>query len=783
MKNIILTTLTMAITAIGATAQEITDPDLIWDGSISSHLHVENKTIYIYTPADFIALHDLWDKYEDDGHHGYDGYTILLMNDIDLNNRNIQPLTIGWTDSHRFGGRFDGQGHTIKNVYIGGEEDDRGLFGWMCGGDVLNLKLVNVYIHAGDGGNEHVGALCGKMENHSLISHCAVINCTVSTWDPDDDDEVGVFCGYMANDKNVIEYCYTDATVMGDTQVGGIVGKVEKNDGDDKSEIHHCYFRGTIQHGDEYFGAIAGERYSNPVYSNFFLDRYDGVRATGNQEKYDGSSYHPDNEVKACTDEGLKAPLLFGADNTEWVYPLNGYPELKVFLRYNVGDTFYEKNIGSMDNNVVPGYLKIQKNEDTPLAVSLEKIMPGYSGSDFALNDNFTSYFSDKQLCLTGLSANIFENLGVVNTVTVPATIDSIAIPQRHHVQNAFILNGTVGAVKDGGLYSLKDKYFVTAPKTFTSLTIHQEFADQIVDYAFENMSNLRKLYVDTWIPAGTLVDDGDNLAPVIQLNGGNIFNGCPEDLDVYIKDGTSNQLFIGYQGPGGYGYSNDESGWMNFYSEYQDVENHMYSYFPINRNPGGMSTLILGYPVELPQEVTAWWAQSIGDETITFRKIGSPVVPALTPVLLTYEGTGPLYLSRYEGDNPGAATDYETNLLKGSVDPGGHFVTSSEMMSNFFTLGRPAGDSSYENLGFYQYHPKNGLLPSYVAWLAASDIPTGVKGFTFVFDDDDPIGILSPLEETEEEAAVYTLQGIRIDPSNMQKGTMYIVNGKKVLY
>ena len=93
-------------------------------------------------------------------------------------------------------------------------------------------------------------------------------------------------------------------------------------------------------------------------------------------------------------------------------------------------------------------------------------------------------------------------------------------------------------------------------------------------------------------------------------------------------------------------------------------------------------------------------------DGKVNMRKIGKQVVPALTPVLLTYEGTGPLYLSRYEGDYPGSAIDYENNLFKGSVDPGGHTMTSSEMMSNFFTLGRPSGDTSYDHLGFYQYHP-----------------------------------------------------------------------------
>ncbi len=102
--------------------------------------------------------------------------------------------------------------------------------------------------------------------------------------------------------------------------------------------------------------------------------------------------------------------------------------------------------------------------------------------------------------------------------------------------------------------------------------------------------------------------------------------------------------------------------------------------------------------------------------------------------------------------------------------------MTSSEMMSNFYTLGRPSGDSSYDNLGFYQYHPKNNLLPSYVAWFAASDVPDNAR-LAISFDDSESTGI------TETEAAnrnhdYYSLTGQRV--TKPTKG-LYIVDGRKV--
>ena len=116
MKKIILTFLMTALAFVSVGAVDITDPKLIWDGKTEDFkAYNDTKTIYIYTPGQFIALHHKAEDFEN-GHHSYDDWTIYLMNDIDLNNRNIQPWTIGWTDSHRFAGRFDGQGHTIKNI-------------------------------------------------------------------------------------------------------------------------------------------------------------------------------------------------------------------------------------------------------------------------------------------------------------------------------------------------------------------------------------------------------------------------------------------------------------------------------------------------------------------------------------------------------------------------------------------------------------------------------------------------------------------------------------------
>ncbi len=761
-------------------------PSSVWDGSsYSESLTVDGKKIYVRSANDFAALRKLWNTYKgvkgSDG-SGYDTYTIYLETDIDLKNHNFINWCIGWESDNEFGGHFDGQGHVIKNLYISGESANRALFGYLNGGNVYNLKIDGFNVVSGRGDESHVGVLCGRMVNHSTISHCAVVNGTLKGWnDYSNDDELGLICGYADGNCNEILYCYADGDVYGGTQVGGIVGKM--NNDPSNSVIRYCYFSGTVHHaGNEYFAAIAGERYGNELLCNYYLQRNDGVKGTGNQSKYGGSSDDPNAAPK--TEAELKAPLLFGEDNTEYIYPLDGYPELKVFLRYNPGDTFYTKDVGKLGGSAVPGYLKIVKNENSPFNVSLEKTMPTPSAADFTLNETFNPYFSDVQLSITGLGVKSLESVGSVDRVILPGSLDSIAVPQRHQVQNAFVLNNEHSgcAVKDNGLYDVNRKRFIAAPKTLSTLTIHQQYADKIADYAFENMTGLKTLYIDTYVPAGTTVDDGENPAPLIALEGDNTFSGCSSDLDIYVKDGTPNHLFLGKQGPGiNYGYSNAEK-WKEFYYDYEDKPNHMFTYFPVMRNAGGMSTLMLGYPVELPEGVTAWWASSLSDGNVILKKLGTQIVPALTPVLLTYEGKEPLYLARYTGDNAGAATDYEDNLFKGSIDPGDHTMTSSELMSNFFTLGRPTEDDTYDHLGFYQYHPKNNTLPSYVAWIANSDIPSGAR---FAMDFGNGTTLIKDMTLQPSlfaEKIVYTLQGVRINPSAMQKGKLYIVNGKKII-
>ncbi|MCD8294756.1 MAG: hypothetical protein LUE27_05910, partial [Clostridia bacterium] len=166
---------------------------------------------------------------------------IKLDTDIDLNNKLWTP--IGTTDkgdvnaAHVFSGTFEGEGHTIYNLYV--TEDSvpssygYGLFGYIWRATINNLTVENANVT----GVGHVGALVGSTESLGEVNDIfsTITNCTV---------------------KGHIE-------VTGQLYVGGIVGSshltvIESCSvaGDSGSFIKGVY--ASISYDGSYVGGIAG---------------------------------------------------------------------------------------------------------------------------------------------------------------------------------------------------------------------------------------------------------------------------------------------------------------------------------------------------------------------------------------------------------------------------------------------------------------------------------------------------------------------------------------------
>lgn len=132
---------------------------------------------------------------------------VVLDSDLTLADPSFLPIPT-------FGGRFDGQGHTIHNVSITDSLSPAGLFGVVqAGGSVRSLHVVGTVTPSGDG--RSVGGIAG--ENNGIIEKCSFTG-TVSG-----QVYVGGIAGHTGASGSILA-CETRGAVIGDSMTGGITG-------------------------------------------------------------------------------------------------------------------------------------------------------------------------------------------------------------------------------------------------------------------------------------------------------------------------------------------------------------------------------------------------------------------------------------------------------------------------------------------------------------------------------------------------------------------------------
>ena len=189
----------------------------------------------------------------------------------------------------------------------------------------------------------------------------------------------------------------------------------------------------------------------------------------------------------------------------------------------------------------------------------------------------------------------------------------------------------------------------------------------------------------------------------------------------------------------------------------------------PVTVSNAGYATLYAPVALTIPSGVHAYYIGSLTSTEATLTEI-TGTIPAETAVILQASA------GTYNFDITTAEAFSGTNKLAGQTAA---FSVSEDDVTNkaYYTLQQNvAGDA----VGLF---PKTaaGSIAGFKAYLPAANFPSaGVKGFTFVFGDDDATAIKTidnGLQTTDN--AIYNVAGQRI--SKMQKG-INIVNGKKVL-
>ena len=212
-------------------------------------------------------------------------YNAVLTKDIDLGDEPWTP--IGKSTSYAYKGTFDGQGYTIKGLYINSSDSNQALFGYVSGGTVRDLIVEGSVT----GGNNTAG-IVAELAGASLIENCVNrVNVTGG-------NVVGGVAGRISTSTaKTIRYCVNDGTIVGNTQVGGLVGYMyypitltesynrgnvrassssnysaggivgEMNDGQAKAV--NCYTTGVVT-GGSYAKAAVGKKSSSATITNCY---------------------------------------------------------------------------------------------------------------------------------------------------------------------------------------------------------------------------------------------------------------------------------------------------------------------------------------------------------------------------------------------------------------------------------------------------------------------------------------------------------------------------------
>lgn len=204
-------------------------------------------------------------------------------------------------NSRYFKGTYDGNNKTISNLTVNAPNSNyQGLFGYTSKAVIKNVTLANCNIT----GKQCTGGIVGYASASTAIENChvrgnilatasdasehggivgsatatSITNCTVTGTISTSvsNDNYGGIVG-AANYDVVITSCENAAKISGDGQKhGGIVGR----DNNGSNKFKYCLNTGVVK-GNQYVGAIAGERYSPSNFDHCYYSNQSTIKAFG----------------------------------------------------------------------------------------------------------------------------------------------------------------------------------------------------------------------------------------------------------------------------------------------------------------------------------------------------------------------------------------------------------------------------------------------------------------------------------------------------------------------
>lgn len=201
-----------------------------------------------------------------------------------------------------FKGIFDGNGHTVSDLYINSSSSNLGLFGYVDGAEIKNVtvqgNVTGFYEEGNEQSGQYVGLVLGvgttksKLENCEsrgsvtgcsyvggiaglIANNCFIASCTNRATVKNYPGTSGAYYGGIVGYGTGLSFCanYADITAEG-SSVGGLVGYVFpdiNNEG-----MSNCMNVGNVI-GKQYVGGLAGECFAPQNINNYSIGRVEAT--------------------------------------------------------------------------------------------------------------------------------------------------------------------------------------------------------------------------------------------------------------------------------------------------------------------------------------------------------------------------------------------------------------------------------------------------------------------------------------------------------------------------
>jgi hypothetical protein len=191
-----------------------------------------------------------------------------------------------------FYGEYNGNGHIIENLTINRPSSNYiGLFGVVNEhGEIHNLSLINPQISGGG----IVAALAGQVRDSSST----ITNCSISSGSVSGGNYVGGLVGYALSCN--ISSSHSTANVEGTDEFGGVGGLIGFSY---HATVTDCYNAGATVSGETNVGGLIGKAESNSAVSNSYSTA--NVEGTGAASEIGGViGYSDESTVADCYNTG-----------------------------------------------------------------------------------------------------------------------------------------------------------------------------------------------------------------------------------------------------------------------------------------------------------------------------------------------------------------------------------------------------------------------------------------------------------------------------------------------